>query len=185
MSRTTLSGPIKAGTIQAPTGTTVGEDVANVGYGVCVQTDYIEHGDTSAKDLSIYLPENTQILTVEVLVEEVFNDSTPADNTFSLGDSGSINRYVNSYGSEAVRTDGYAATQYPLKTVGNWIVGGSGSSSEQMQAKNWYNVTTASSISGDIRLRGKVDGTATSGKCRVNVMYIPGRNLAAPVAWGS
>jgi hypothetical protein len=34
MATTTFSGPLKAGTIKDTTGTTVGTDVANVGYGV-------------------------------------------------------------------------------------------------------------------------------------------------------
>jgi hypothetical protein len=38
MGTTTFSGPLKAGTIKDTTGTTVGTNVANVGYGVMAQS---------------------------------------------------------------------------------------------------------------------------------------------------
>ena len=38
MGKSTFSGPVKAGTIDATTGTTVGTNVANVGYGANVST---------------------------------------------------------------------------------------------------------------------------------------------------
>jgi hypothetical protein len=42
MGTTTFSGPLKAGTIKDTTGTTVGTDVANVGYGVLAQSAVLD-----------------------------------------------------------------------------------------------------------------------------------------------
>ena len=38
MANTTFSGPIKAGTISNTTGTTVGDDIANVGFVLMAQS---------------------------------------------------------------------------------------------------------------------------------------------------
>ena len=43
MASTTFSGPIKAGTIKNTTGTTVGDDVKNVGQVVMAQTFAVDH----------------------------------------------------------------------------------------------------------------------------------------------
>jgi hypothetical protein len=43
MANTTFSGPVKAGTIKDTTGSTVGTDVANVGFALMAQSAVIEH----------------------------------------------------------------------------------------------------------------------------------------------
>jgi hypothetical protein len=43
MGTTTFSGPLKAGTIKDTTGTTVGTNVANVGYGVMAQSAVLDN----------------------------------------------------------------------------------------------------------------------------------------------
>ena len=188
MSTTTLSGPIKAGTIQSTTGTTYGEDVANVGYGVCVQTDTLTQADTSAKSLGIYLPENSQVLAIEVLVEDPFLEN----DTFDCGVvGGSANLLVDGYGAGTVDMGGryykplYGQTTAPAAaSQGNWIVG----NSPLMNISNWYNVTTTSGIIGDVQLSATyiaAGSAASSARLRLNVMYIPGRNASAPTAWGA
>jgi hypothetical protein len=42
MGTTTFSGPLKAGTIKDTTGTTVGTNVSNVGYGVMAQSAVLD-----------------------------------------------------------------------------------------------------------------------------------------------
>ena len=191
MSTTTLSGPIKAGTIQYTTGTTYGEDVANVGYGVCVQTDTLTQADTSVKSLGIYLPENSQILAIEVLVEDPFLE----DDTFDCGVvGGDGDLLVNGYGATVVTMEGRdykplfgsdaVGATAAAASEGNWISG----YNPLMNTANWYNITTTSGISGDVQLSAKYipDGSAAgSAELRLNVMYIPGRNASAPTAWGA
>ena len=48
MATTTFSGPIKAGTIANTTGTTVGTDMANVGFVVMSQSAAITQSTTAA-----------------------------------------------------------------------------------------------------------------------------------------
>jgi len=189
MGTTTFDGPIKAGTIFNTTGTTVGTNVSNVGYGVCVQSDTIDEGDTSAKDLSIYLPENSQILAIEVLVEIPFLE----DDTFDCGVTGGDgNLLIDGYGAEDVDMEGRiykplfgsdaVGATAAAASEGNWITG----KNPFMNTANWYNITTTSGISGDVRLNAKYipdDADAESAELRLNVMYIPGRNASAPAAW--
>jgi hypothetical protein len=49
MANTTFSGPVRAGTIKDTTGTTVGTDVANVGYVLMAQSAVIDIIGASAK----------------------------------------------------------------------------------------------------------------------------------------
>jgi hypothetical protein len=188
MGTTTLSGPIKAGTIQYTTGTSLGKNVANVGYGVCVQTDRISQANTSAKDLDIYLPENSEILLIEVCVEQPFL----AGDSFDCGVTGDEDLLVDGFGSDTNIVSGiaykplYGQTTAPATAMtGNWIVD---YNPNRMLVQNWYNVTTTSGISGDVRLNATYvpldpSSPSSDGKLRLNVMYIPGRNASAPAAW--
>jgi hypothetical protein len=66
MGTTTFSGPIKAGTIQNTTGTTVGDDVANVGYVVMAQS--VAWQQTTTTDTGMVIPANSQIVEIELLI---------------------------------------------------------------------------------------------------------------------
>jgi hypothetical protein len=66
MGQTTFSGPIKAGTIQNTTGSTVGEDVANVGSVVMAQS--VAWQQTTTVDTGMVIPANSQILEIELLI---------------------------------------------------------------------------------------------------------------------
>jgi len=88
MASTTFSGPIKAGNIFNTTGTTVGKDVANVGFVVMSQTDTIAFGNTTDKSLSIVIPANSQIVDIKVLVTEPFDAGTT--NTLDIGIVGTL-----------------------------------------------------------------------------------------------
>jgi hypothetical protein len=67
MANTTFSGPVRAGTIQNTTGTTVGTNIANVGQVVMAQSAAITQ--TSAVT-TIVIPANSQILEINVWVTE-------------------------------------------------------------------------------------------------------------------
>ena len=78
MASTTFSGPIKAGTIANTTGTTLGDDVKNVGQVVMTQSSDVAltHATTTATALGIIIPANSQIISVDLVVEELFANSS-------------------------------------------------------------------------------------------------------------
>ena len=68
MGKTTFSGPIRAGNIANTTGTTLGENVRNIGSVVMVQTFPITQAATAtALGTDIVLPANSHILNVTML----------------------------------------------------------------------------------------------------------------------
>ena len=72
MGTTTFSGPIKAGTIANTTGTTVGDNVKNVGFVKMAQTASWSQSTTAA-DTGIVIPANSQI------TEVIINITTACD----------------------------------------------------------------------------------------------------------
>jgi len=72
MGTTTFSGPIKAGTISNTTGTTVGDNVKNVGFVKMAQSASWSQSTTAA-DTGIVLPANSQI------TEIIINITTACD----------------------------------------------------------------------------------------------------------
>jgi hypothetical protein len=63
MATSTFSGPIKAGTIKATTGTTVGENVVNVGFAVMAQSVVIDiTGASHLNQVCATVPANSQII---------------------------------------------------------------------------------------------------------------------------
>ena len=67
MANTTFSGPIKAGTINNTTGTTVGTDVKNVGFVKMAQTASWTQSTTAA-DTGIVVPANSQVVDVQIYI---------------------------------------------------------------------------------------------------------------------
>ena len=81
MGTTTFSGPIKAGTIANTTGTTVGDNVKNVGFVKMAQTASWSQSTTAA-DTGIVIPANSQI------TEIIINITTACDAAnISMGTS--------------------------------------------------------------------------------------------------
>ena len=72
MASTTFSGPIKAGTIANTTGTTLGDNVKNVGQVVMTQSSDVAltHATTTATALGIIIPANSQIINIDIVVEQ-------------------------------------------------------------------------------------------------------------------
>jgi len=65
MGTTTFTGPIKAGDILNTSGTTVGSDVANVGYVVMAQTSAVTQASSAT---TIVIPAGSQILEIDLNV---------------------------------------------------------------------------------------------------------------------
>lgn len=68
MGKTTFTGPIRAGNILNTSGTTLGQDVSNVGSVVMAQSFPItQAGTATALGTSIVLPANSHILNIQML----------------------------------------------------------------------------------------------------------------------
>ena len=79
MSTKTFSGPVKAGTIRATTGTTVGTNMSNVGFAVMAQSDSLTQSTTSAAS-GIIIPANSQIVEIYIYVSTAWDGSSPELN---------------------------------------------------------------------------------------------------------
>ena len=96
MGKTTFTGPIRAGNILNTSGTTLGQDVKNVGSVVMVQTVPITQAGTNpALGTSIVLPANSHILNIQMVVTSVWSG---AASTFSVGTSATATELVAASG---------------------------------------------------------------------------------------
>lgn len=92
MGKTTFSGPIRAGDIRDTTGTTLGENVANVGSVVLVQHVPITQAATAtALGTTIVLPADSHIIGMQVATTTAW---TGAATTISLGTSATSTELV-------------------------------------------------------------------------------------------
>lgn len=102
MGKTTFTGPIRAGNILNTSGTTLGQDVKNVGSVVMAQTYPITQALTAtALGTTIVLPANSHILNIQMLNTVAWD----ATNTLSVGTS-------------ATATELCALTAMPVGLVG-------------------------------------------------------------------
>lgn len=93
MGKTTFTGPIRAGDILQTSGTTLGQDVKNVGSVVMVQTYPITQALTAtALGTTIVLPDNSHILNMQMIVTTVWSG---AATTFSVGTSATSTELVS------------------------------------------------------------------------------------------
>jgi len=103
MANTTFSGPVRAGTIKDTTGTTVGTDVANVGYVLMAQSAVIDIiGATAANQVVATIPANSQIVDVILNVTVVNNDTGTA--TVVVGTSADADAFIPSTSVKALAT---------------------------------------------------------------------------------
>jgi hypothetical protein len=83
MANTTFSGPVKAGTIKDTTGSTVGTNVANVGFALMAQAAVISITGVQGINLVATIPANSKIISVVLNVTTANDDSTAS--TVSVG----------------------------------------------------------------------------------------------------
>jgi hypothetical protein len=79
MANTTFSGPVRAGTIQNTTGTTLGTDVANLGQVVMAQSNNFTQASGAT---TIVIPAASQILRITVYITTAM---TGVASTFGVG----------------------------------------------------------------------------------------------------
>jgi len=116
MATTTFTGPIRAGDILNTTGTTLGKDVANVGFVVMSQSSAVTQASGAT---TIVIPANSQILSINLSVTTAWNGvattlgvGTTASATFFTAagavDGAAVGIVAASPGTDATR-------------VGNWL----------------------------------------------------------------
>jgi hypothetical protein len=153
MANTTFSGPIRAGNIKNTTGTTVGTNIANVGYVVMTQTFSadLSGGALAASVTDVVIPANSQIIDLVIDVITAANTTT----NLSVGDTaGGAATILNTFASG---TD--AGRKYPTTQAG--------------AALGWQDTGTA-----DIRLTVTASAATTAGLVRFTVLYAQNNNLA-------
>lgn len=153
MGTTTFSGPIKAGTIKATTGTSLGTNIKNTGQVVMSQTFAadLSGGALAASVTDVVIPANSQIIDCVIDVITASSDAT----NLSVGDTvGGAATLVNTY---AIGTT--AGRKYPTTQAGGALA--------------WEDTGTA-----DIRLTVTTSAATTAGEVRVTVLYAQNNNLA-------
>ena len=153
MGTTTFSGPIKAGTIKATTGTSLGTNIKNTGQVVMSQTfaASLAGGALAASVTDVVIPANSQIIDCVIDVITASSDAT----NLSVGDTvGGAATLVNTY---AIGTT--AGRKYPTTQAGGALA--------------WEDTGTA-----DIRLTVTTSAATTAGEVRVTVLYAQNNNLA-------
>ena len=153
MGTTTFSGPIKAGTIKATTGTSLGTNIKNTGQVVMSQTFAASLAGCAlaASVTDVVIPANSQIIDCVIDVITASSDAT----NLSVGDTvGGAATLVNTY---AIGTT--AGRKYPTTQAGGTLA--------------WEDTGTA-----DIRLTVTTSAATTAGEVRVTVLYAQNNNLA-------
>ena len=152
MASTTFSGPIKAGTIQNTTGTTIGTNIANVGQVVMSQTHLIDlSGGALAADVTnIVIPANSQI--IDCILDSVVAASGATN--LSVGDTvGGATSIINTF---ALGTA--VGRKRPTTEAGGTLA--------------WSDTGTA-----DIKLTITASAATNAGSTRLTVLYAQNNNL--------
>jgi len=150
MGKTTFSGPIRAGNIYNTTGTTLGDNVKNVGSVVMIQVFPItQAGTATALGTDIVLPANSHIVNIQMLNTVAWDG---AATTLSVGET-------------ATATELCALTAQPLGLVS--MVPGA----DATRAGNWDDTGTT-----DIRIFVKSANTG-AGVGTLTVRYIQAHDL--------
>jgi hypothetical protein len=120
MAKVHFSGPIKAGPIQDTIGTSLGTDVANVGYVKMIQSAAVtQAGTETAAGTGIVIPANSQIISVRLFKTVAWNGAAA---TFNLGTSATATELAVAAGNTGANI-GYTEVSPTTDAtrVGNWI----------------------------------------------------------------
>ena len=150
MANTTFSGPIKAGTISNTTGTTVGTNIANVGFVTMAQSvkaDII--GASHLNQVCAIIPANSQIVDVIVNVAIANNDTGAA--TISVGTIADADAFIATLNVKALATT-HGTLDSEATNVG----------------------TTDLQVLADFT---GANGDGTTGECTVTVLYMQNNSV--------
>ncbi len=116
MGKTHFSGPIKAGTIQDSSGTTLGSNVKNTGWVLMAQSAAVTQA-SGATD--IVIPANSQIVDIKVFVTTAFDGVA---STFGIGTTASATFLTAAGALDGAAVGPLTATPGTDATRnGNWI----------------------------------------------------------------
>lgn len=150
MGKTTFTGPIRAGNILNTSGTTLGQDVKNVGSVMMAQVVPItQAGTATALGTQIVLPANSHIVNIQMLNTVAWNG---AATTLSIGETATANELV-------------ALTAMPVGLVGL------NPGTDATRAANWDDTGTT-----DVRIFVKSANTG-DGVGTLTVRYIQAHDL--------
>jgi hypothetical protein len=149
MGTTTFSGPVKAGDIFNTTGTTVGTDVANVGFVVMAQSAVIDITGATATTPVAVVPANSQIIDCILNVTTASTDANAAAVT--VGITGNTNAFLPSTSVKTVATTRTGALEVNATDVG----------ATDIQVNAYFTAT---------------DGDG-AGAATVTIVYLQARNL--------
>lgn len=117
MGVSTFSGPIRAGNIANTTGTTLGDNVRNVGSVVLVQhVPITQAGTATAQGTTIVLPVNSHILNMQMVVTAAW---TGAATTFSVGTTATSTELVSAAAGGTIGVIGLNPGSDATRTA-NW-----------------------------------------------------------------
>ena len=117
MGKTTFTGPIRAGNILDTSGTTLGQNVKNVGSVVMVQhVPITQAGTATALGTTIVLPANSHILNMQMVVTAAW---TGAATTFSVGTSATSTELVSGAAGGTIGVIGLLPGSDATRTA-NW-----------------------------------------------------------------
>lgn len=117
MGITTFSGPIRAGNIPNTTGTTLGEDVRNVGSVMMAQHFPItQAGTTTALGTNIVLPANSHIVNIQVLATTAWSTGS---NTVSIGTTATSNELTAATAANVIGLTAFVPGADATRTA-NW-----------------------------------------------------------------
>ena len=92
MANTTFSGPIRTGSISQTTGTSVGDDVKNIGWVQNSQAFFVSLADTTVST-TVVIPARSMITAIHGHVTEIFNSGT--SDVFDIGIVGNTDLFVD------------------------------------------------------------------------------------------
>jgi len=116
MGTTTFTGPIKAGDILNTSGSTVGTDIANVGYVVMAQTSAVSQASSAT---TIVIPAGSQILEIDLNVITAWNG---AASTLGIGTTASATALTAAAAVDGAAIGIVAAVPGTDATrAGNWV----------------------------------------------------------------
>jgi len=151
MGTTTFSGPVKAGNIMNTTGTTVGTDMANIGFAVMAQSAAWAQSTTAATT-GIVVPANSQIVEITVYITTACDG---ASQNLSVGTSSTSTELF---------------TALALGTAADKVFFGSGGTITDMDT--WLDVGST-----DVEIFSD-SSAGSSGAGTITVTYIQNNNLA-------
>lgn len=151
MAQTRFSGPIKSGTIPETTGTTVGTNVANVGFVMMAQSASLDIIGASANDQVVAtLPAGSQI--VDVILNVVTANTDTGTATVSVGTSAAATAFLPATSVKATGTTRGTLTSSVATDIG----------------------TTDIQVLADFTAQ---NGNGAAGAATVTVIYLQARDL--------